>query len=185
MDSLFAPWRMQWVKRDRGDDPSADPDAPTCPFCALPERGADRESNVVARSESVFVLLNNMPYNPGHLMVIPYEHTGEFYTLDETVCVDWMKTAQLTIAALREALSPEGFNVGVNVGAAGGASITDHLHMHVIPRWGSDTNFLPLTANTAVVEEAVAETYTRLQTALVEFDEVQSSEEDDAVRISF
>ncbi len=179
MDSLFAPWRMQWVNRERPDDE----DDSGCPFCALVEQGDDRASNIVARSEYTFVLLNNMPYNPGHVMVLPYAHTGEFHTLDGRVLVDCMKTTQLVVTALNESLSPGGFNVGFNIGAAGGASITDHLHLHIIPRWESDTSFLPLTANTAVVEEAVDETYERLSDALLETAQVSAAEGNDSVRI--
>lgn len=179
MDALFAPWRIEWVRRDRPEDD----DAPSCPFCALPERGDDRENNIVARSESVYVLLNNMPYNPGHLMTIPYEHTGEFHALDETVLVDCVRTTQVVMSALDEALSPQGYNLGSNIGAAGGASITDHFHMHVIPRWGSDTSFMPLTANTAIVEEAVTETYDRLRDALLDSDRTGPATESGAVEI--
>ena len=179
MDSLFAPWRMQWVTRERpagGDDSD-------CTFCLLPDHGEDRENNIVARSEHTFVLLNNMPYNPGHAMILPYEHVGEFQTLDGGVLVDYMRTAQLVIGAIETALEPGGFNVGFNIGAAGGASITDHLHMHVIPRWESDTSFMPLTADTAVVEEAVDETFVRLRDALLDSGRTRAVEESEAVEI--
>lgn len=165
MDSLFAPWRMDWVERDRPDDGDGG-----CIFCDLPERGDDRENLVVARSDRAYVLLNNMPYNPGHAMTIPYDHGGEFHRIDDDVLFDCLKTGKRVIGALDRGLSPSGFNVGFNLGAAGGASVTDHLHMHVVPRWESDTSFMPLTANTAIVEEAVDETYQRLQEALLETD---------------
>lgn len=180
MDSLFAPWRMEWVKQDRPDTIEND----SCTFCALPDAGNDRKQNIVARSEHTYILLNNMPYNPGHVMVIPFEHTGEFHSLDETVLVDQIKTTKLTIAALEEALSPHGYNLGCNIGAAGGASITHHLHMHIIPRWGNDTSFMPLTANTAIVEEAVQETFIRLRDALLEYESTAATNEDAAVAIT-
>lgn len=180
MDSLFAPWRMQWVTRDR----PADSDNTECVFCRLPSDYADRRNNVVARSEYTYVLLNNMPYNPGHAMIIPYEHTGRFYSLDEDALIDYMKTAQMVIAVVEEALSPNGFNIGFNIGAAGGASVTDHLHMHIIPRWESDTSFLPLTANTAIVEEAVDETYERLRDGLIELHPTNARGENEAVEIT-
>lgn len=160
MDSLFAPWRMEWVQRDRETGEG-------CIFCALPKGDGDRENLILARGEQSYVLLNNSPYNPGHAMVIPYEHTGQFDGLDETSLLDTMTTSQTVIEVLREGLSSDGFNVGFNLGEAGGASITDHLHMHIIPRWENDTSFMPLTGNTAIVEEAVVETYDRLHEVLL------------------
>ncbi|EMA26992.1 HIT family protein [Haloarcula japonica] len=180
MDALFAPWRMEWVTRDR----SGDPDGPECPFCRLPVVDDDRENNIVARSDSSYVLLNNRPYNPGHVMTIPYEHTGEFQTLDERTVLDCMQTAQVAVQAVTDGLSPDGFNLGCNIGSAGGASINDHLHLHIIPRWESDTSFMPLTANTAIVEEAVNETYVRLRDALLDIDSVQAEDEQGAVKIN-
>ena len=179
MDSLFAPWRMEWVTRDRPDDGDS-----TCTFCSLADDGDDRSNNIVARSEDAFVLLNNMPYNPGHAMVLPYAHTGEFHALDDRTLVDCVKTTRLVTAALDESLSPSGFNIGLNIGDAGGASITDHLHVHVIPRWESDTSFMPLTANTAVVEEAVDETYDRLRDALLRHERVEAGDGTESVDIS-
>lgn len=180
MDSLFAPWRMDWVTRDR----SGTSEHSDCIFCALPDHGEDRRNNVVARSDKVYLLLNNMPYNPGHLMAIPYEHSGALRTLDDECLLDCMKTTQLATRALDKSLSPDGFNIGFNIGAAGGASITEHLHMHIIPRWRSDTSFMPLTANTAIVEEAVKETYDRLRGALLEHEEVSAIDDKNAVDIS-
>lgn len=169
MDSIFAPWRIEWVQRDRSDEDDG------CTFCNLSEGTNDRENLVVARSDHVYVLINNMPYNPGHTMVIPYDHVSEFHHLEESVLFDCMRTAQDVMTALDQSLSPGGFNVGLNIGDAGGASIVDHLHLHIIPRWGSDTSFMPLTGNTAVVEEAVDETYTRLREAMLD-GEIPSSE---------
>lgn len=177
MDSLFAPWRMEWVDRDRSED-DADVE---CLFCHLPERGNDADNLVVARSDHCYVVLNNMPYNPGHVMTVPFDHEGEFHRLEETVLVDCMRTTQRVMAALEESLAPEGFNVGINLNAAGGASITDHMHVHVIPRWESDTSFMPLTANTAIVEEAVRETYDRVREALLLEDHATRGEGTDAV----
>lgn len=180
MDSLFAPWRMEWVTRDQSETSENS----GCTFCTLPNQGDDRRNNVVARSDKVYLLLNNMPYNPGHLMAIPYEHSGDLHTLDDDSLLDCIKTTQLATKALDKSLSTDGFNVGLNIGAAGGASITEHLHMHIIPRWRSDTSFMPLTANTAVVEEAVKETYDRLREALLAYEEVSIAGHGDAVDIN-
>ena len=164
MDALFAPWRMDWVNRDRSDED----DAPDCVFCALPDRDSDEDSLIVARSNHAFVLLNNMPYNPGHAMVVPFTHGGEFSEISTAKLHECMLLSQEVVGAAEDTLAPDGFNIGFNVGSAGGASINDHLHMHIIPRWHSDTSFMPLTANTAIVEEAITETYDRLRDALQE-----------------
>lgn len=179
MDSLFAPWRMNWVTRER----PVDDDNTECVFCDLPSCDDDRRNNIVVRSEHTYVLLNNMPYNPGHVMILPYEHTGRFYTLAEDILVDYMKTMQTVINVIEESLAPDGFNIGFNVGAAGGASVTDHLHMHIIPRWESDTSFTPLIANTAIVEEAVDETYERLCQELIDLSVTHVRDENGAVEI--
>ncbi|MFC6942398.1 HIT family protein [Salinirubellus sp. GCM10025818] len=160
MDELFAPWRIEWVEReDRNEDLGE------CAFCALPEREDARESRVVAASEHAFVLLNNYPYNPGHVMVIPRRHTGDYRDLDDEVLLDHARLKQRTFDALDEALSPDGFNAGLNLGQSAGGSIGDHLHTHVVPRWGGDTNFMAVVSDTKVIVEALADTYERLHAA--------------------
>ena len=160
MEQVFAPWRIEWVERD---DKNPDID---CVFCAFREDDADRENNVVARSEHAFALLNNYPYNPGHLMVIPHTHTGDYEELDAETLLDHAQLKQRSLAALREALSPNGFNAGLNLGgAAAGGSIDDHVHTHVVPRWEGDTNFMPVVGDTKVIVEAVEDTYDRLHEA--------------------
>ncbi|PSP86388.1 HIT family hydrolase [Halobacteriales archaeon QS_1_68_17] len=160
MEQLFAPWRIEWVERDEGTD-----GIDGCLFCAFADRYADREHNVVARSDHAFVLLNNYPYNPGHAMVIPDQHTGDYRELDEAALLDHARLKQRTFAAMEAALGPDGFNAGLNLGQSAGGSIEDHLHTHVVPRWGGDTNFMPVIADTKVIVEAVAETYDRLHEA--------------------
>jgi len=159
MDQIFAPWRIQWVERE-GDD--ADDG---CPFCTLPERGDDAEARVVARSEHTFVLFNNYPYNPGHVMVIPYRHTGEYGALTEAELLDHARLKARTFDALEAGLGPDAFNAGLNLGGPAGGSIADHLHTHVVPRWNGDTNFMPVIAETSVIVEAIAETYERVHDA--------------------
>ena len=178
METLFAPWRMQWVNRDRPEDGSAS----GCTFCSLPG-GDDRTNNIVAKSDHCYVLLNNMPYNPGHSMIIPFDHKQSLLTLTDEVLLDYMKTTQIVLEALQEALTPSGYNIGCNIGTAGGASIPDHLHTHVIPRWESDTSFMPLTANTTIVEEALDETYDRLRDTLLENDVTEPLSNSEAIRI--
>ncbi|MFC7153939.1 HIT family protein [Halomarina halobia] len=159
MEQLVAPWRIEWVERDRSDDVDG------CVFCELPEGTNDRRNRIVARSEHAYVLLNNFPYNPGHAMVIPYRHTGDYRDLDDEELLDHARLKQATFDALEAALGPDAFNAGLNLGGAAGGSITDHLHTHVVPRWGGDTNFMPVIADTKVIVEAIDETYDRLHEA--------------------
>jgi ATP adenylyltransferase len=180
MDQIFAPWRIEWVERSDGDD-----EIDGCPFCVLPERDADRESRIVARSQRSFVLLNNYPYNPGHAMVIPYRHTGEYAALDDEELLDHARLKQRTFEALSAAFDPGGFNAGVNLGSGAGGSIDDHLHTHVVPRWPGDTNFMPVVGDTKVIVQAVEETYDRLRAAFAELPGAKVDGEDRAVRFEF
>ena len=157
MDQLFAPWRIEWVEREATDD--------GCPFCHLPESGDDVEANVVARSAHTFVLLNNYPYNPGHVMVIPKRHTGSYGALSDEELLDHARLKARTFDALEAALGPDAFNAGLNLGGPAGGSIEDHLHTHVVPRWGGDTNFMPVLADTSVIVEAIDDTYERIHEA--------------------
>ena len=161
MDQVYAPWRIDWVERgDRNEDIEG------CVFCELPAMEADREINLLARGDRAYVLLNNYPYNPGHAMVIPDTHTGEYRDLDEATLVSQARLLQRTLDALEAAMEPDGFNVGYNLGgAAAGGSIDDHLHAHVVPRWRGDTNFMPVLSDTKVIVEAVADSYDRLREA--------------------
>lgn len=161
MEELFAPWRIEWVERETDDE--------GCPFCVLPDRESDRESRIVARSERSFVILNNAPYNPGHAMVIPYAHEGDYTALPPATLTDHARTKAATFEAIHAALEPDGLNAGLNhgTGAAGG-SIEDHLHTHVVPRWAGDTNFMPVIADTKVIVEAIDDTYDRLRAAFTE-----------------
>jgi ATP adenylyltransferase len=156
MDQVFAPWRIEWVERTDENEIEG------CAFCVLPERNDDRESKIVARSEHAYVLLNNYPYNPGHVMVIPYDHTGDYSDLDDEVLLDHARLKQRTFEALDTALDPQGFNAGLNLGSAAGGSIGDHLHTHVVPRWDGDTNFMPVISDTKVIVEAIENTYAHL-----------------------
>jgi len=163
MDQVFAPWRIEWVERD---DKNADVDE--CVFCELPDRGDDRENLVVARNDHAVVMLNNYPYNPGHAMVIPRQHTGDYRDLDDDALLEHARLKQRTFDALETGLGPDGFNAGLNLGQGSGGSIDDHLHTHVVPRWEGDTNFMPVVADTKVVVEALDDTYDRVHAAFAE-----------------
>ena len=178
MEQVFAPWRMEWIEREEKN-----PDVEACVFCELPEQNRDRRNRIVARSEHAYVLLNNAPYNPGHLMVIPKPHTGDYAALDEDVLLDHAKLKQRTFEALRAALDPHGFNAGLNLGHGAGGSIDDHLHTHVVPRYQGDTNFMPVISDTKVIVEGLADTFERLHVAFAEQDGTEVVGEDEAVRI--
>jgi ATP adenylyltransferase len=154
MEQVFAPWRIEWVRRDKEDD--------GCVFCRMRETDNDREERVVARSERAFVVLNNSPYNPGHVMVVPHDHTGEYTELDDETLLDHARLKRATFAALRASFEPDGFNTGLNLGEGAGGSIEDHLHTHVVPRWKEDTNFMPVTSDTKVIVQALEEAYDEL-----------------------
>lgn len=159
MDHLFAPWRIEWVER-------TDETIEECVFCELPTRDADEDHRIVARSEHAYVMLNNSPYNPGHAMVVPHEHTGDYAALEADVLADHARLTQRTLRALETAMDPDGFNVGLNLGsAAAGGSIGDHVHTHVVPRWSGDTNFMPIIGDTKVIVEGLEDTYDRLHEA--------------------
>ena len=180
MEQVFAPWRIDWIERsDKNEDVEG------CVFCAFADADDDRTNNVVARSDHAFVLLNNYPYNPGHAMVIPHQHTGDYRDLDEPVLTHHARLKQRTIEAMETALHPEGYNAGLNLGGgAAGGSIDDHLHTHVVPRWEGDTNFMPVISETKVIVEAVEDTYDRLHAGFAEQDGATVPDEDSAVEFA-
>jgi ATP adenylyltransferase len=178
MDSVFAPWRIEWVERDGNEDVAG------CVFCELPARDADREYRIVARNDHAFVMLNNYPYNPGHAMVIPDVHERDYEALSEDVLLAHSRLVQQTIAAIKAAMNPDGVNTGLNLGGkAAGGSIDDHLHTHVVPRWNGDTNFMPVVSDTKVIVQAVADTYDRLYGAFADLDGATADDESQAVRL--
>jgi len=133
-----------------------------CVFCRLPDEGDDGRVHILTRGERGFVLLNAFPYNPGHLMVAPFRHSGDPEELDVEELLELQRLLQESIRALRAEMQPHGFNIGMNLGRAAGAGIPDHLHWHVVPRWEGDSNFMPVIGQTKVLPELLDETYTRL-----------------------
>jgi ATP adenylyltransferase len=137
-----------------------------CIFCRFPAeegREADRRNLILGRTEHAFAILNRFPYNSGHLMVIPRRHAADLGALPEPEFLDLHRLLRLTLELSREAYRPEGFNVGMNVGRIAGAGIADHLHYHVVPRWGGDTNFMPVLGETKVMVEHLTESWERLR----------------------
>ncbi|WP_265110080.1 HIT family protein [Halosolutus halophilus] len=163
MEQVFAPWRIEWIEREEKN-----PDVEECVFCELPALDADRNHLIVARSDRAVVMLNNYPYNPGHAMVIPDAHTGDYGDLDDEQLLDHARLKQRTFDALETALEPDGFNAGLNLGEGAGGSIGDHLHTHVVPRWKGDTNFMPVLSDTSVIVQALEDTYDRVHEAFAE-----------------
>jgi len=144
----------------------ADPDAQECIFCAKPKQNADEDNHILYRREAVFVMLNAYPYSNGHLMVAPYRHTGDLGDLSPEELGGLWEEARACVALLGRTVNPHGFNVGMNLGRVAGAGFAGHLHLHIVPRWEGDTNFMPVLADTRVLAEALADTYARLKVAL-------------------
>ena len=175
MEQVFAPWRIEWVRRGKEYD--------GCVFCRMRDTDDDRDERVVARSSHSFVVLNNSPYNPGHVMVVPHEHTGEYEELDDETLLDHAQLKQATFDALRASFDPDGFNAGLNLGEGAGGSIEEHLHTHIVPRWEGDTNFMPVTSDTKVVVQALEESYEELREGFASL-EMTEDDGDGAVRLS-
>jgi ATP adenylyltransferase len=156
MERLWAPWRMEYIK-------SAD-DENGCVFC-LAAAGDDAERLVVRRGVHAFVLLNKFPYSSGHLMVAPVRHVGEYGQLSDDEVVELHRLASAGIAALATVYEPQAYNLGWNLGRAAGAGVVDHVHLHVVPRWAGDTNFMPVLADVKVLPEHLQETRVKLAEA--------------------
>jgi ATP adenylyltransferase len=150
---LWAPWRLEYIKQ-------ADEQA-GCVFCDA-AAGDDEERLVVHRGELAFVLLNKFPYSSGHLMVAPYRHVGELAGLTDEEALEVHRLAVQGVAALGEVYGPEGHNLGWNLGRVAGAGVVDHIHLHIVPRWAGDTNFMPVLADVKVLPEHLLETRLRL-----------------------
>jgi ATP adenylyltransferase len=163
---LWAPWRLQYIKAARdqaGGQVSGSQEE--CIFCSEPKLGDDAKALIPYRGERCYVIMNAFPYNNGHLMVAPYEHTGQLEALDEETALELMTLTQRSLRALTRAYEPEGFNLGINLGRIAGAGFEDHLHMHVVPRWAGDTNFMPVIADTRVLPQALEESYAAVRDA--------------------
>lgn len=169
MERLWRPWRMAYIKGEERHG--------GCFLCdAVAADDSDDEENlVVARGEAAFVILNLYPYNNGHLMVAPKRHVGELEELSHWETDEIWAWMRRTVAAHRRTSGPEGFNIGINLGDVAGAGVPGHFHLHVVPRWGGDTNFMPVTGNTKVLPQMLRDTYRTLRPAL---EEVRAEERD-------
>ena len=148
---------MTYIQSNKSD--------PDCAFCIEPTRPDGPENLIVFRGQRAFVIVNRYPYTSGHLMVVPYEHQPTLEMLDSETRAEIMELATLTIQVLRQVYGPQGFNMGINIGEAAGAGIAEHIHLHVVPRWGGDTNFMSSLGQTRVLPELLEETYRRVREA--------------------
>ena len=159
MDRLWSPWRSEYIASG-----AADAQTGICVFCEIQQQSEKDDSNfVVHRGRNVFVVLNRFPYTSGHLLIVPNQHLGEFDSAPSEVTTEMMELTKRSQSALREAYRPEGFNIGMNLGKAAGAGIADHIHIHILPRWIGDTNFMTATGNTRVLPEDLETTYQKLR----------------------
>ncbi len=159
MDVLRAAWRSEYINaphEEKQDD---------CIFCEYPRQQKDLENLLLVRAEKAFVMMNRYPYSSGHLMVIPYRHTNDFTSLSSEESLELIHLAQRATETLKRVLHPDAFNLGMNLGKVAGAGIDAHMHLHIVPRWNGDTNFMSVTAETKVLPEALSTTYERLSHA--------------------
>jgi ATP adenylyltransferase len=157
MDFLWSPWRMEYIISPKSGD--------SCIFCdALKQEDGD-ENLVVHRGPQAFVMLNRYPYTSGHLMIVPYEHKPSLEFLAAAARAEIMDLSARAIQVLQALYTPQGFNLGMNIGTAAGAGVIGHVHLHVVPRWVGDTNFMSSVAQTRVLPELLSETYHRVKEA--------------------
>jgi ATP adenylyltransferase len=154
---IWAPWRLAYVK-----DASKDSEE-ECIFCAKPAEDDDERNLIVHRGELCFVMLNLFPYTNGHLMIAPYEHVPALPELDAATVAELMALSQQAMRILEDEYSPHGYNVGFNQGRVAGAGVEHHIHMHVVPRWGGDTSFMPVLADTRVMPQSLEQSYAALR----------------------
>ncbi|MGI8696876.1 MAG: HIT family protein [Mycobacteriales bacterium] len=163
-ERLWTPYRMAYIAGE--GKPQGDPDDPAvCPFCVAPTLDDDDESLIVARGGRVYAVLNRYPYNAGHLLVLPLRHVPDYADLDQAETAEFSAFTQRAMRVLRAVSGPHGFNLGMNQGPVAGAGIAAHLHQHVVPRWGGDTNFIPVVGLTRVLPQLLADTRTLLADA--------------------
>lgn len=153
MKNLWAPWRMQYIL---GKKPTQ------CIFCTMPGEGRDRDNLILYRSENTYVIMNRFPYNNGHLMVVPYVHVPDLEGLEPGLMGEMMELTRYSVECVTRAFSPDGFNIGINLGSVAGAGIEEHLHIHIVPRWAGDVSFMTVFDEIRVIPEHVLDTYDKL-----------------------
>ncbi|HOV31329.1 MAG TPA: HIT domain-containing protein, partial [Anaerolineaceae bacterium] len=152
-----SPWRKEYFDRDKNN--------PACVFCEAAKQPDSPENLIIFRGKLAFVILNRYPYTSGHLMVVPFQHSSALSELTDDTMLEMMQLTQKAVSVLGQEYQPQGFNIGMNLGAVAGAGITEHLHMHVVPRWQGDANFVSVIGQTRVLPETLEETYYRMRQA--------------------
>ncbi|MGB3092691.1 MAG: HIT domain-containing protein, partial [Candidatus Zixiibacteriota bacterium] len=165
MERLWAPWREKFILCEK---------EPGCFLCRTSREKQDRKNLILFRGEKCFVILNRYPYNNGHLMIAPFRHVGKLEELRDEELTEIWKTAQLCVRALKSGLKPKGINLGMNLGKVSGAGVGDHIHLHIVPRWQGDTNFMPIFAETKVISVGLSNTYRLLKKELRGIDKKHS-----------
>jgi ATP adenylyltransferase len=160
MDYLWTPWRYRYISEAKN--------VSGCVFCNAPAANRDEEWLIVQRAAKNYVILNRYPYTSGHVMIVPYAHTADFSGLERDTAAEMMLLSQRVQAAIEDVYHPDGFNLGMNLGRSAGAGIADHLHMHLLPRWTGDTNFMTTVGETRLEPEELSVTYTKLHEALAQ-----------------
>ncbi len=155
MDNLWAPWRLQYVESIDQDE--------GCFFCHHSISKNDKKNLLLHRGKHTFCVMNLFPYSNGHVMIVPYKHVGSLDGLKESELADMMVTTRKMKRLLKKTLKADGFNIGMNIGRVAGAGVEHHVHMHIVPRWSGDTNFMPVLGNTKVIPEAIQTTYSKLK----------------------
>jgi ATP adenylyltransferase len=153
MKYIWAPWRIEYI---RAEKPAG------CILCDKPKEDRDKENYILYRGQKNFIMLNSYPYNPGHLLIAPYRHTGNMEELTEDERNEHYKLVSRSITVLKEVFKPAGFNIGANLGRVAGAGIEDHFHSHIVPRWQGDNNYIPVLADVRVIPQALEDTYETL-----------------------
>ncbi len=154
MERIWAPWRVEYIK---GERPKG------CIFCEKPKQNKDAENYILYRGKLNFVIMNLYPYNPGHLMIVPYRHLNKIEDLSPEERNEHYELVSRTTGILRETSRTDNFNIGMNLGRVAGAGIDDHIHSHIVPRWNGDSNFMPVIADTRVISESMKDIYDRLK----------------------
>ncbi len=157
MDYLWSPWRMEYILAPKTDE--------SCIFCEGLKQEDGADNLIVHRGKNAFVMLNRFPYTSGHLMIVPYEHQPSLELLEATSRADVMELAARAVKVLQQVYAPQGFNLGMNIGNAAGAGISEHVHLHVVPRWVGDTNFMSSVSQVRVLPELLEETYRKVKEA--------------------
>ena len=162
MENIWAPWRMEYIEMEieglKG-----------CFLCEARDSTDDRYSLVLERRDNAFAIMNRYPYTNGHIMAVPNRHVADFESLTPEELAGLMRIVQDSISILKKAVSAQGFNVGINLGRSAGAGLADHLHIHVVPRWNGDTNYMPVLSDTKIISQSLEESYTTIKNAFEEY----------------